>query len=67
MKNTIAIKNMADYRQPTPIGDVFKYVAPMGYDFYKDSINLGGIIYGNKILNNDYYLKKWNKYGEDNE
>lgn len=57
---------MDDYRQPTPIGDVYKYVAPIGYDFYKDNINLGGIIYGNKNLVNNYYLKQWDDYDKNN-
>lgn len=55
---------MQQYRQPSDFANVFRYVAPEGYEWWSDNTNFGNVIWGGKELINIYYLKE--KAHEDN-
>lgn len=49
---------MEKYREATMYENVYKYIAPQGYEWWSNNTNYGSVIWGGKALDNYYYLKK---------
>lgn len=68
MEEKKLITSVGLYREPTQYENVYKYIAPEGYEWWSFDTNYGSVIWGGKALDNPYYFKKKvKKDGEDNK